>query len=170
MGFSIRNTILAYAAPNARLLCSPALWTSIVRELHARGKEFRESGCFLLGNLEDRRRHVRAAIYYDDLDPVALKSGAIALRSAAYAELWSQCAELKMSVVGDIHTHGGRAQQSSVDRAHPMIPQIGHIGMILPNFARLRSDDIIGIFEYLGGREWRDHTNTRGFFYVGLGA
>ena len=40
-----------------------------------------------------------------------------------------------------------------------MIAEAGHIALIVPDFAqRERLPNKIGIYEYLGGRRWRDHS------------
>jgi hypothetical protein len=51
-------------------------------------------------------------------------------------------------VVADVHTHPGGYGQSGVDQANPMIPETGHLALIVPNFAdRAYGPGQIGVYE-----------------------
>jgi hypothetical protein len=68
-----------------------------------------------------------------------------------------------VTVVADVHVHPGHYGQSSTDRHNPMIPEAGHLAFIIPHFsARDRLPGKIGIYEYLGARQWRDHSPKGG--------
>lgn len=73
--------------------------------------------------------------------------------------VWSECEARSLQVVGDVHTHPFGFQQSRVDQANPMIPERGHIAIIVPDFARRQFvPGEIGIFEFKGQRQWLDHS------------
>jgi proteasome lid subunit RPN8/RPN11 len=131
------------------------LWFKLTRELHRRGANRRESGAFLLAREVDSK--VVRFICYDDLDPHCLDHGFVHFDGAGYVKLWQICQKQKLRVVADVHTHPTKwTNQSELDATHPMIPQKGHMALIVPSFARglrfgLRG---VGIFEYLGDGEW----------------
>lgn len=132
------------------------LWQELLGELAERGHGNRESGAFLLGDIESGHpRHVRAVVYYDDLDANCL-TGGISFDGAAYGRLWDLCAEKQLRVVADTHTHpGAGVEQSSVDRAHPMIARAQHVALIVPHFAQEPvSSAHVGVHEYLGDGTW----------------
>ena len=110
--------------------------------------------------------------YYDDLDPHALDTGIITFDGGAYPALWELCRQTGLKVVADVHTHPGRARQSSLDRDHPMIARAGHVGLIIPNFAQgspsRREMAEMGVYEYLGAGAWADHCGRDAlrYFYV----
>lgn len=170
MTSSIRQAIRGWLAPAHRLSCSGRLWRSILAELRRRGANVRESGAFLLGHVENGRREVRAAAYYDDLDPHALDTGIIRFRGAAFGLLWDLCQRTSLAVVADVHTHPGTPGQSRADATHPMISQPGHFSLIVPAFARqgVRRADL-GLYEYLGEHRWRNHSGAtaRDILYFG---
>ena len=61
-----------------------------------------------------------------------------------------------LEVVADVHTHPGGVGQSQTDRDNPMIPEVGHVALIVPNFAdRADFPGDIGIYEYRGRRQRR---------------
>jgi hypothetical protein len=171
MGFSIRRTIQAFAAPDYRLSCPRYLWKSILWELRQRTEARHESGAFLLGNKEDNRRRILKAVYYDDLDAHAYESGVCVVKGPAFARLWEICRSTKYSVVADIHVHSNAAFQSWSDKTNPTLPNKGHIAIIVPNFAKspVYIKDL-GIFEYVGRFHWNDLGQARAhrYFYVGL--
>ena len=170
MTFSLKATIRAWLAPRHRLACPSRYWREIVGELYRRGENRHEAGVFLLGVERDGRREIQAAIYYDDLDPRAYESGVCVLHGEAFAKLWAFCRERKLTVVADVHTHGGDGTQSKTDRTNPMVARPGHIAIIVPDFARwpIRRHRL-GIYEYLGQHSWTDRSaRWRGFFYTGL--
>lgn len=171
MTFSIKAIIRAFAAPDYKLNCPPALWHDVMSELRRRGRTRHESGVFLLGYDHDGRREARAALYYDELDPSAYASGVCILKADAFSKLWSICRERNLTVVADIHTHPAQAFQSDSDRCNPMVARAGHIAIIVPNFAGapVRYEHL-GIYEYLGEHRWnnRSHGYARQFVYSGF--
>jgi proteasome lid subunit RPN8/RPN11 len=81
--------------------------------------------------------------------------------------VWKECRRRGVQVVGDVHTHPGGFGQSEVDRANPMIPERGHLALIIPNFARefcLPGD--IGIYEFRGRDGWLDHSARGAEFFA----
>jgi proteasome lid subunit RPN8/RPN11 len=119
-----------------------------------------ESGAYLLGSdLPDGSKQIREFVYYDDVDPLALVTGEVTIRQTALPRLWSICRDRALGVVADVHVHPGSCQQSGSDRASPVMPRAGHIAMIIPNFARGDPQPgEIGIYEFLGGDRWADHS------------
>lgn len=174
MTFSLRATIRVLAAPKHRLSCCKTLWRKGITEVARRGEGKRESGAFLLGHRYGLRGQVLRFAYYDDFDPSCLDSGIVVFDGAGFSPLWELCRQTGLSVLADLHTHGGSgpARQSALDRHNPMIAQSGHIALIVPNFGRRFRMQDIGIYEYLGSHRWRDHSNGRGgrFFYTGIWA
>ncbi len=137
------------------LVFAPGVWSGLLAGLAARGQGRRESGAFLLGQIDGDTARVTSVAFYDDLDPNCL-TGAISFASEAYGRLWDLCAAREAQVVADTHTHpGGWVEQSATDRAHPMISMAGHVALILPNFAQgqLGARDI-GVHDYLGNGSW----------------
>jgi hypothetical protein len=171
MNFSIKAIIRALVAPRHRLICSARMWRQILAELERRGENSHESGVFLLGVEHEGRREVLDAIYYDELDPDAYSSGVCVLHGDAFAKLWARCRQRNLTVVADAHTHPVEAFQSSSDRANPMVAQVGHIAIIIPNFARPPVQPRrLQIYEYCGQHEWIDRSPARaqGYFYTGI--
>ncbi len=119
----------------------------------------REAGAFLLGRrTADGRRRIEAFLPYDEIDPHCLR-GWIHFDGSRMDEVWRRCAALNLSVVGDVHTHPGGYGQSHVDQANPMIPEVGHMALIIPNFAnRTYGPGEVGVYEYRGAAGWRDHS------------
>jgi proteasome lid subunit RPN8/RPN11 len=146
------------------------MWSQILAELARRGEGFHEAGVFLLGVDRGGRREVQDVVFYDDLDPEAYATGVCVLHSDAFAKLWATCREKKMTVVADVHTHPGEAFQSSSDKANPMVARLGHIAIIIPDYARqpIRPRQL-RIHEYCGQHEWIDRSPVKspGFFYTG---
>jgi proteasome lid subunit RPN8/RPN11 len=170
MTFSIKATIRAWLAPDHRVSCPSRLWKQIVADLERRGNHRHEAGAFLLGTETKGHFEVTSAIFYDELDPQAYATGVCVLRGDAFAALWAQCRERKLTVVADVHTHPGEARQSSVDRVNPMIARAGHVAIIVPNYARWPIPSRrLGVYEYRGQHEWIDRTATKQkFFYTGF--
>jgi len=140
--------------------------------LRARGREYtRESGAFLLGKREDGRARLTAFLLYDDLDPTCLDTGIVRFAGHCYGALWEYIERTQLSVVADIHVHPGAPLQSETDRSHPMIAQLGHVALILPQYARppLRIADI-GVYRFEGRNHWHSvpKADVRAFFHVGL--
>src|SRR5436305_2065042 len=111
---------------------SGSLWRGCMSELRRRGRGLHESGCFVLGKVEGRVRRATRCVYYDELDPEAYASGVCVLDGGAFPPLWEVCRGEGLTVVADIHTHGGVAFQSEADRENPMIARPGHIAVIVP--------------------------------------
>lgn len=171
MTFSIKATIRAFVAPDHRVSCPWRLWDVVTHELDRRGERVHEAGAFLLGHANGERREVTDVVFYDDLDPQAYSTGVCVLHAPVFAKLWSLCRDRKLTVVADVHTHGGRAIQSEADRTNPMVARAGHVGLILPDFAVAPIRwDTVGIYEYRGDHQWHDRSPRvrRGFFYIGL--
>lgn len=166
---SIRTTIRAFAAPRHRLSCSTALWKRCREELVRRSENRHESGAFLLGRENKTRRQVVRVVYYDELDPKTYSTGVCVLEGKSFGKLWKICRNELLTVVADIHTHGGSAFQSEADRTNPMIAQPGHIALIAPNLCKGAEPDDLCIYEYLGNYRWIDHSaRAASFFYVGM--
>lgn len=85
-------------------------------------------------------------------------------------EVWRICERRNTSVVADIHTHPGWSfRQSQIDQDNPMIPERGHLALIVPNFAdRDYMPGDIGIHEYQGRDGWADLSSLgKKVFHVG---
>lgn len=133
-------------------------WRRLLADLSSRGGGVRESGAFLLAHSDRRPRRVAEWIPFDELDPRAL-NGAISIRGTAFSRLWAICADRRMRVVADVHTHpGAGVGQSAIDRANPMVARRGHVGIIVPDFAQGRPRiGEIGVHVYRGDRTWASH-------------
>lgn len=143
------------------------MWTAGVAELARRGGGQRESGAFLLGH-EDARgvRTIRRFVFYDDLEPDCLRTGAVVFQGHGYGPLWEDCRRSNLTVVADVHTHPYLPYQSDLDRRHPMIAVAGHVGLIVPELAFGSSaPEDLGIYEYIGEHEWHDRSHG-GFFVL----
>jgi len=132
-----------------------ALWKKLIRELKKRGEGRRETGAFLLGS--PTGNIITDFICYNDLDSKAFDSGIIIFNGDGYIPLWQYCAEKKLKVLADVHTHpGGWTGQSASDQKHPMVAQKGHIALIVPHFATKRNQLLknVGVHEFLGNKKW----------------
>jgi proteasome lid subunit RPN8/RPN11 len=131
-------------------------WDALISELARRAGGIRESGAFLLAPAGRETPIVTSVVYYDDLDPDALNGG-VALYAPAFGRLWSICAERRLRVVGDVHTHPGEyTRQSGVDRDNPMVARVGHIALIVPNLGAGAIAPVdVGVHRYLGDAGWR---------------
>lgn len=148
--------------PDVQLHLSARPWVDLCDQLHRRSEGRHESGAFLLGRTAGRKRIVEDIVYYDDLDPDAYASGVVILHAESFGPLWAHCRSTGLEVVADVHLHGGAADQSRADRAHPMIAQRRHLAMILPNLAAAPiQPEEIGLFEYRGRHRWRDLGHAR---------
>ena len=157
--------------PDTELHLTARLWSRLSDTLHEKTEGRHESGAFMLGRVERRRRFVEQIVYYDELDPRAYDSGVVVLRATAFTPLWKICRERGLEVVADVHLHGGEAHQSRADIENPMIAQRRHIAMILPEFARAPiAPEDIGLFEYRGRHRWRDlgHRRIRRHLKIGI--
>lgn len=146
--------------------CRRSLWLDTLALLRERGRGHRESGGFLLGRRVDGARTVEAFLPYDDVDPNSL-TGAILFDGSRMDTVWERCRRDGLEVIADIHTHPGGAGQSQTDRDNPMIPEVGHVALIVPNFAdRPYFPGDIGIYEYQGRRRWIDHSRDGGRYFA----
>ena len=171
MRFSPKAAMRALVAPNHRISCNRRRWRAILRELDRRGERRHEAGAFLLGHEVNARRDVVCAVYYDELDPHAYDTGVCILHAEAFGRLWTLCRERGLSVVADVHTHGGEAGQSESDRTNPMVAQAGHVAIIVPDCAAGRIPlGRLSVHQYLGDHRWSDvsPSHRSPFLYVGL--
>jgi proteasome lid subunit RPN8/RPN11 len=142
----------------APLRCRRSIWRRLLRELRLRGAGRRESGAFLLGTQDGNVRRIKAFLPFDEVDPDSL-IGHIDFDGSRMDRVWEECRRLDLSVVADIHTHPEGFGQSAIDRANPMMPRRGHIGLIVPDFAAdIVGPGQIGIYELLGLDDWADHS------------
>lgn len=171
MRFSPKAAMRALVAPDHRISCGRRRWRSILLELDRRGERRHEAGAFLLGREVGGRREVVDAVYYDELDPHAYDTGVCVLHAEAFGRLWGLCRERGLSVVADVHTHGGEAGQSDSDRTNPMVACAGHVAIIVPYCA---VGDIplrhVSVHEYLGDHRWTDRSpaTRSSFLYIGF--
>jgi hypothetical protein len=49
-------------------------------------------------------------------------------------EFWKQLSRRKMGVRVQVHTHPGAAFHSPTDDAYPMVPSLGFLSLVIPNF------------------------------------
>ena len=137
-----------------------------MHELRERGRGSRESGGFLLGRRDGDRRLVEGFIPYDEIDPDCLR-GTIVFDGSRMDLVWDLCRAKNLEVVADVHTHPGGYSQSNVDQENPMIPERGHIALIVTNFADKRyMPGQIGIYEFRGGDRWQDHSRLGAKFFT----
>lgn len=151
----------------ARIVCSSNTWFAGAEELRKRTLNGRqESGAFLLGRDEGGTKRILEFVFYDDIDPNALKSGIVHFSGNKFTKLWEICRARGYGVVADVHVHPAGYQQSPSDQADPVIPRQGHLAIIIPDFAcREIKPGGIGLYEYLGNGYWSTHTHEgRGFF------
>lgn len=137
---------------------APGVWSALMADLHRRGGGWRESGAFLLRQATETTLVVQGWLPYDELDPNSLKYTYVRLETYAFSRLWDICAELKLEVVADVHTHPLGPHQSLSDRANPMISLSGHIALIVPSFARgkVKPSDV-SFNVYKGGGVWSSY-------------
>lgn len=139
----------------AKLEFGRYFWFRLIGELKRRGAGRRESGAFLLAVAGSRR--ITRAAYYDDLCPGCLDEGFIVFEDSGYVALTQLCQRTGLSVVADVHTHPGIwTGQSEADQSHPMMPRAGHVGIILPSFARFNRYNLrgVGVHVYNGEGRW----------------
>ena len=171
MNFSIAQTMRHLLAPQHELSCSWFVWRKLVNGLRLRGKSnSRESGAFLLGYKTDKRARIVDFVFYDDLDPHCLDSGIVRFDGRYFSDLWAICKSQGLTVVADVHVHPGGEQQSKSDRCNPMISRPGHLALIIPKFAKSRKRSTVGIYRYLGNKDWEIVPQSRrtSFFHVGI--
>jgi hypothetical protein len=147
--------------PRPEIFCDAGVWDAGVAELCRRAAGRRESGAFLLGT-KTRARCIEEFVFYDDIDPGALRTGIVKIDGRRLGDLWSHCRKTGRNVVADVHVHPGGFQQSQSDQANPIVAEIGHVAIILPHYAAKETNPgAIGIHEYLGARRWRDRSHER---------
>jgi len=111
-------------------------------------------------------RTIEKFLPYDVIDPNCLR-GAILFDGSKMDLVWKVCRAAGLTVVADVHTHPGGCWQSSVDQANPMIPERGHIAIIVPNYADHRYfPGEIGIYEFLGQGKWLDRSSLGESFFA----
>jgi proteasome lid subunit RPN8/RPN11 len=135
-------------------------WMRLVQELRKRGKGRSESGAFLLGNVDAGDRRVETFICYDDLDPDALSSGYVTFHGEGFSALWEICKKEKLRVIADVHTHPTEdVRQSRIDKSNPMVPVVGHVAIILPNYACTSKFSITGagVHVFKGHGQWTSY-------------
>lgn len=138
-----------------RLKFAPGVWPALMADLHRRGGERRESGAFLLRQTSEVDGAVDTWLPYDELAPESLNYAYVRLESSAFSRLWAICAERKLEVIADVHTHPKGPRQSLIDRANPMISLAGHIALVVPRFARGNvMPRSVSFNIYLGGGKW----------------
>lgn len=172
MNFSIAATIRHLLAPQHELSVSWFTWQRLIAGLRRSGRAYsRESGAFLLGYRLGSAARIVTFVLYDALDPRSLDTGIVQFDGRHFGKLWDLCKRRNLSVVADVHTHPGGAEQSGSDRAHPMISTPGHIALILPRFAAapIRRADI-GVYRYEGGKRWHRVPVAKRtiFFHIGF--
>lgn len=160
--------------PRPEIVCSGPVWDAGVAELRRRTLNGRrESGAFLLGGKTDAKgkaqRRIEEFVFYDDVDPEALSTGIVVIDGRKLGALWAHCRQTGRAVVADVHVHPGGYGQSGSDQDNPVMAEVDHVAMILPDFAgRATRPGGIGVFQYLGARRWRDRSGeTPSPFHVG---
>lgn len=169
MGSLVRTLLGAARGKPLRLVCAPSTWHRGVNELRRRAGGRRESGAFLLGKGNGRVRRIEEFLFYDDIDPTCFARGIVEFDGRKLGAVWQRCRDSKRTVVADVHVHPGHHGQSPTDQRNPIIAELGHFALIIPNYAaRGRLPGQIGIYEYLGSYRWRDHsTENSELFYIG---
>ena len=161
MASLIATLVRRILGPRPEILCSSRVWRAGVAELRRRAGGRRESGAFLLGCMSNERR-IEEFVYYDDIDPNALNTGTVRIDGRRLGDLWAHCRKTGRVVVADVHVHPGGFGQSPSDRANPIMAEVGHIAIILPHFAARKTGPRgIGVYEYLGSRQWEDRSFDR---------
>jgi hypothetical protein len=138
-------------------------------ELRRRAAGVRESGAFLLGRKGRATHRIERFVYYDDIDPTCFRNGIVEFDGRKLGTVWRLCRDFDLDVVADVHVHPGGHGQSSSDQANPIMAEVGHLALILPDFAARRvNPGGIGIYQYLGSRRWTDlSTSGSRAFHVG---
>ena len=158
MAFSIATLGRSLFGPRPEIICSAKIWSAGALELKKRTEGRHESGAFLLG----RKRKIRSIeefVFYDDIDPDSLKTGIVMIDGRKLGDLWTHCRRTGREVIADVHVHPGGFQQSGSDRANPIMAELGHIAIIVPHYAaRATRPGGIGIYQYLGARQWKDRS------------
>lgn len=166
---SLISTLARIAfGPPPELVCRSNVWHAGVAELRRRTRGEREAGAFLLGR-QGKWRVIEEFVFYDDVDPLSLATGIVVIDGRRLGALWAHCRATGLKVVADVHVHPGGYGQSKSDQANPIIAEVGHIAVILPDFAGRATDPgAIGVHQYLGNKRWRDCSRERrNPFHVG---
>ncbi|MDI1233379.1 MAG: hypothetical protein PSX81_03745 [bacterium] len=148
-----------------KLIIPKKVWQCLIKDLKVKGEGKRESGAFLLGT----DNNITEYICYDTLYSKSFESGIIEFESIGYIPLWEYCKRNKLKVLADVHTHPYQwTGQSTLDKEHPMITEVGHFGLIVPQYASKRNQDLtgVGIYEYLGKYKWRTWKTESGILTI----
>jgi len=166
---SLRTLLRSALGRPPKLVCTAQLWDQGVDELRMRTRGRHESGAFLLGVNRRGVRTIQQFLYYDDVDPDCFRNGIVEFDGRWLGKVWELCRKSNMDVVADVHVHPGGCDQSSSDRHNPIIAETGHLALILPHFAaRARMPGKIGIYEYLGSRQWQNRSRAGNqIFHIG---
>ena len=169
MGSLLLTLLRRILGHRPKLVCAPGVWRAGVEELHKRTGGRCESGAFLLGRTNGRTRRIEQFLFYDDVDPNCFRNGIVEFDGRKFGRVWERCRDEQLTVVADVHVHPGLYRQSSTDKYNPMIAEVGHLAIIIPNFAgRKIMPGCIGIYEYSGSREWLDHSRQgKKTFHIG---
>lgn len=139
---------------------APGVWTALMGDLRVRGQGRRESGAFLLADAGAETPVITSWLPYDELGPESLAYAYVRLEPEAFTRLWSYCADKRVKVVGDIHTHPKGPGQSPSDKKHPMVAFAGHVALIAPWFAqRSPTPRDVSLNVYQGGGKWLNYFN-----------
>jgi proteasome lid subunit RPN8/RPN11 len=137
---------------------TPGVWADLMEDLRVRGRGERESGAFLLAPVDADLRLVTSWLPYDELAPESLAFAYVRLEPDAFTRLWAFCADKRVKVVADIHTHPKGPGQSASDRNHPMVAFAGHVALIAPWFAqRSPTPYDVSLNVYQGGGKWLNY-------------
>ncbi len=159
MGYLLQTLLSVARGRRPQLVCNRATWRNGIRALASRCRGGQESGAFLLGTVEKRRRRIQQFLFYDDIDPTCFARGIVEFDGRKLGRVWEYCRKNSLTVVADVHVHPGSYHQSESDRDNPIIAENGHLALIIPHFASKGNlPGKIGIYEYLGSRRWRDHS------------
>ena len=159
MGSLIQTLLRTALGHPPKLVCTLRLWRAGVDELRRRASGYRESGAFLLGCARGRTRRIEQFLFYDDVDPNCFRNGIVEFDGRQFGSVWQRCRTASLTVVADVHVHPGGYGQSGTDRHNPMIAGIDHLAIIIPNYAAGKiMPKCIGIYEYLGSRQWLDYS------------
>lgn len=145
------------------------VWTALMADLRKQGGGRRESGAFLLGDVFEHVKVVRAWLSYDELDSSSLNYDYVQLSSEAFSKLWNVCEQHCMQVVADVHTHPLGPSQSPSDRANPMIGLAGHLALIVPCFAQGNVTPAdVSVNVYQGAKRWKNYFGQQAAAHIKL--
>lgn len=146
------------------------LYDSLIDDLAKSGRGVKESGAFLLGGLDGRRRHVSSYLMYDKVAPLSSNKFAyVAFTAEEMARAWEHCYEVGLLVVADVHTHPFGPAQSPSDRAHPIVSVAGHVALIVPNFAQgAPQPRELGVHLFCGSGRWESVFREKAAEFVQL--